>query len=125
MNEHNFQRSLAVLLLLFATSAYAMKGVTVGQQMHMEHLMPLYEIWSMDWVCSNPRYRSEIQSSRMDCIREVRNVLPRCSAEYRPKIPRNDSQAVGGRLRYRDFIAGYTRCLKKRHKELRHVKEKR
>jgi hypothetical protein len=118
-----FQRCFAMLLLITNVSAFAMEEAKVGQQTEMEHLMPLYEIWILDWMCSNPRYRNEIRSSRMDCIREVRNVLPRCNGEYRMKIPRNDSKAIGGRLRYRDFVAGYTRCLKKQHANWRVKKE--
>ena len=119
-----FQQCLVVLFFSMTAAALAMEDAKFGQQNEMEHLMPLYEIWILDWVCSNPRYRSEMGISRMDCIREVRDVLPHCNGEYRRKIPRNDSKAIGERLRYRDFMAGYTRCVKKNHKEWRSAKER-
>lgn len=121
----HYKSALPCLVILFLSThaaAFAMQGLNADQQTDMDHLMPLYEIWILDWVCSNPRYQIEIQSSRMDCIRRVRNVLPECSGEYRTKIPRNDSKAVGKRLRYRDFMAGFTRCLKNRYREWRHAK---
>jgi hypothetical protein len=122
----HYKTSLLCLLILFlstAVAAFAMEGERFGEQTEMEHLMPLYEIWILDWMCSNPRYQGEFGSSRMNCIRAVRNVLPHCNAEYRKKIPRNDSQATGERLRYRDFMAGYTRCLEQRNRERRHDRE--
>jgi len=125
MNYQYFQRSLAILFLSNAVAAFAVGKPKMDQQTEMDHLMPLYEIWSIDWVCSNPRYRSEVRMSRMDCIREIREVLPHCNGEYRMKIPRNDSKAIAGRLRYRDFMAGYTRCIKKQHKEMRIVRGRR
>ena len=123
MHYKSSLRRLVILSLSTTVAVFAMEEGQVGQQTEMEHLMPLYEIWFLDWVCSNPRYRSEIGASRMNCIRQVRNVLPHCSGEYRMKIPRNDSKTTGERLRYRDFMAGYTRCLKKRHREWRNAKE--
>ena len=123
MNDKYIKWCLAILFFLKTIVAFPMEESMIGQRTEMEHLMPLYEIWTLDWVCSNPRYRSEIRISRMDCIREVRNALPHCNGEYRMKIPRNDSKAIDGRLRYRDFMAGYSRCLKKHHKKWRRAKE--
>jgi len=124
MHYKSSLRRLVILSLLTTVAAVAMEEREVGQQTEMEHLMPLYGIWFLDLVCSNSRYRSEVGTSRMKCIREVRHVLPHCNGEYRTKIPRNDSKTIGERLRYRDFMAGYTSCLKKRHREWRNAKER-
>jgi hypothetical protein len=107
-------RWFIALIFLTPPAVSEADGQSVARQTEMEHLMPLYEIWVLDRLCSNPRYQSEIGQSRMSCIRESRAGLPRCNAKYRTKIPRNDSQEINGRLRYRDFVAGFTSCLKER-----------
>ena len=121
MNYKFIMRCFITLLSISAATAFALEYARIGQQTDMEHLMPLYEIWVLERMCSKPRYRTEIGQSRMSCIRSVRDVLPPCSAEYRKKIPRNDSKEIGERLRYRDFMAGYTRCLKARYQQRDHA----
>jgi hypothetical protein len=75
----HYKSTLSCLVIVFLSThvtAFAITDGQADQQTDMDHLMPLYEIWILDWVCSNPRYQVEIESSRMDCIRRVRNVLP-------------------------------------------------
>lgn len=110
MNKIPVRRLIAAYMLMpgiaFATGSHSVR------QTEMEHLMPLYEIWLLDKLCSSPRYQAETGRSRFSCIRQTRYELPHCTDIYRGKLPRNDNQEINGRLRYRDFIAGFTRCLK-------------
>jgi hypothetical protein len=102
---------IAAAGVLMPALAFAAIEQSTGQT-EMEHLMPLYEIWILDRLCSSTRYQAETGLSKMSCIRQTRNELSHCAQRFRNKIPRNDSQEIDGRLRYRDFIAGFTRCLK-------------
>ena len=125
MINPSVMRWLVSLLILKSFVSFAMENEGFEQRTEMGHLMPLYEIWVLDRLCSNTRYQAEVGQSRMKCIRRARADLPHCTNEYRRKIPRNDSREIDGRLRYRDFMAGYTRCLKEqiRRRNLSEVRE--
>jgi hypothetical protein len=77
------------------------------------HLLPAYALWAVEMLCSNSRYRAETGERKVACAKRMMDLTQICNRRFQQKIPRNDSKRRNGRLKYKDFIAGYQGCLKK------------